>query len=213
MTAGDKPDDLSTEGEGSGFLSRWSRRKAEVREQERVLKPASEPAEPVVEAEAEAEAEFDPATLPPIDSLTAESDFSIFLKKGVPLALRTAALRKLWVTEPSVVNYKALVEYNWDFTAPGYGDLLPTDDVAKMAQHIFSGFSQEPKPEETPRQAEAYPDQQPQDPQPQDPHHALPAPEEQPVAELEDESAGAKPVVDAPEAPAARRRHGGALPS
>jgi hypothetical protein len=207
MTAGrDKPDDLPAEGEGSGFLSRWSRRKAEVREQDRAPKPASEPAEPVVEAEADAE--FDLATLPPIDSLTAESDFSVFLKKGVPLALRTAALRKLWVTEPSVVNYKALVEYNWDFTAPGYGDLLPTDDVAKMAQHIFSGFSQEPKPEDTPPQAGADPDQQPQDP-----HQALPAPEEQPVAELQDEPARAEPVVDAPEAPAPRRRHGGALPS
>lgn len=205
MTAGrDKPDDLPTEGEDSGFLSRWSRRKAEVREQERVLKPASESAEPVVEAEAG----FDPATLPPIDSLTAESDFSVFLKKGVPPALRTAALRKLWVTEPSVVNYKALVEYNWDFTAPGYGDLLPTDDVAKMARHIFSGFSQEPKPEDAPQEAKADPDQQPQDP-----HRALPAPEEQPVAELKDEPARAEPVVDAPEAPAPRRRHGGALPS
>ncbi|QDO99492.1 DUF3306 domain-containing protein [Ferrovibrio terrae] len=207
MTAGrDKPDDLATEGEGSGFLSRWSRRKAEVREQERVQPPASDSAEPAVAPEAEAE--FDPATLPPIDSLTAESDFSVFLKKGVPTALRTAALRKLWVTEPSVVNYKALVEYNWDFTAPGYGELLPTDDVAKMAKHIFSGFSQEPKPEDAPQQSEIDPGQQPQDPQ-----QALPAPEEQPVAEIQGEPARAEPVADAPAAPAPRRRHGGALPS
>jgi hypothetical protein len=211
MTAGrDKPDDLPTEGEGSGFLSRWSRRKAEVREQERAQTPASDPAEPA--AEPEAEAEFDPATLPSIDSLTAESDFSVFLKKGVPTALRTAALRKLWVTEPSVVNYKALVEYNWDFTAPGYGDLLPTDDVAKMARHIFSGFSQEPKPEDTPQLAEAVADQQ------LDTQEALPAPEEQPVAEIQGEPAkaefeGAEPGADTLEASAPRRRHGGALPS
>lgn len=207
MTSGrDKPDDLAAEGEGSGFLSRWSRRKAEVREQERVQTPASDPAEPV--AEPEAEVEFDPATLPSIDSLTAESDFSVFLKKGVPTALRTAALRKLWVTEPSVVNYKALVEYNWDFTAPGYGDLLPTDDVAKMAKHIFSGFSQEPKPEDVPQQAETGPDQQPLDSQ-----EVLPAPEEQPIAEVQSESPDAEPVAETPDAPAPRRRHGGALPS
>lgn len=204
MTAGrDKSDDLPTEGEGSGFLSRWSRRKAEVREQERAQTPTSDPAEPV--AEPEAEAEFDPATLPSIDSLTAESDFSVFLKKGVPSALRNAALRKLWVTEPSVVNYKALVEYNWDFTAPGYGELLPTDDVAKIAKHIFSGFSQQPKPEDAAQQVEAVQDQQPLGPQ-----EALLVTEEQPVDEIQGEPARAEPVEYAP---APRRRHGGALPS
>lgn len=200
------------EGEGSGFLSRWSRRKAEVREQERVPKPAPDPAEPVVEPEVEAE--FDPATLPSIDSLTAESDFSVFLKKGVPSALRNAALRKLWVTEPSVVNYKALVEYNWDFTAPGYGELLPTDDVAKMAKHIFSGFSHNRNRKtlrNRPRQSRI------------NSHwarkEALPVTEEQsaeqPVAEIEGEPARAEPVGNAPTATAAapRRRHGGALPS
>lgn len=201
MTAGrDKPDDLPVEDDGSGFLSRWSRRKAEVREQERTPKPASESLEPVVEPETEVE--FDPATLPSIDSLTADSDFSVFLKKGVPSALRNAALRKLWVTEPSVVNYQALVEYNWDFTAPGYGDLLPTDDVAKIAKHIFSGFSQEPKPEDMPA------GEQPVESESQ---QALPAPEETLAAD----AALAQPEVgpQPEEQPLPRRRHGGALPS
>lgn len=66
--------------EGSeGFLSRWSKRKAEVREQERVPQPEPLPEQAAV---AEPEAEFDPATLPSIDSLTADSDFSVFLKKA-----------------------------------------------------------------------------------------------------------------------------------
>ncbi|MFN3402199.1 MAG: DUF3306 domain-containing protein, partial [Ferrovibrio sp.] len=117
---------MSKDDGGEGFLSRWSKRKAEVRQQEQT--PAA--AEPAPLPEAEEEEEIDLATLPSIDSLTVESDFSVFLKKGVPLAMRNAALRKLWLTEPSVVNYKALVEYNWDFTAPGYGELLPTDNIA-----------------------------------------------------------------------------------
>lgn len=199
---------MSKDAGGEGFLSRWSKRKAEVREQEQ--KPAAEPAPPP----AAEEEEIDLATLPSIDSLTAESDFSVFLKKGVPLALRNAALRKLWLTEPSVVNYKALVEYNWDFTAPGYGDLLPTDNIAKMAQQVFSGFSQTPKPDATP-QLDASEDSAPQ--------QALPASEEEVVAAVRTSE---QPIQDAPapepahesvsEPPAdppPRRRHGGALPS
>lgn len=198
MTAdSDKPDDLAG-GEADGFLSRWSRRKAAMREQERAPRPETQPEQAAM---AEPEPEVDPATLPPIETLTADSDFSIFLKKGVPPALRTAALRKLWVTEPSVVNYQALVEYNWDFTAPGYGELLPTDDAVKMAQKVFSGFSQEPKqpdvPVETPSEAEA----------PQ----ALPALDEAAVAEAV--PAQTADAAQPEELPLPRRRHGGALPS
>ncbi|MFN3398948.1 MAG: hypothetical protein ACK4Z4_01290, partial [Ferrovibrio sp.] len=136
-----------------------------------------------------------------------------------PLAMRNAVLRKLWLTEPSVVNYKALVEYNWDFTAPGYGELLPTDNIAKMAQQVFSGFSQTPKLEETP-QAEAA-----QDPELQPtPQPALPAPEddaiaavrrsEQPIQHEPAPEPAHKSVSEpAPDLALPRRRHGGALPS
>jgi hypothetical protein len=207
---------MSKDDGSEGFLSRWSKRKAEMREQEQ--KPAAESAPPP--AAEEVEEEIDLATLPSIESLTAESDFSLFLKKGVPLALRNAALRKLWLTEPSVVNYKALVEYNWDFTAPGYGDLLPTDNIAKMAQQVFSGFSQAPSAEEAP-QPEAAEESIVQPAQQQ----ALPAPEqEQAVAAVRtsDQPAPVEPAVEpAHESviePTAdplppRRRHGGALPS
>jgi hypothetical protein len=200
---------MSKDDGSEGFLSRWSKRKADVRQQEQTP-AAAEPA-----AAPEAEDEIDLATLPSIESLTAESDFSVFLKKGVPLTLRNAALRKLWLTEPSVVNYKALVEYNWDFTAPGYGDLLPTDNVAKMAQQVFSGFSQAPKPEETPQEtplAEAA-----EDPAPQP---MLPAPEDEAIAAVRtsDQPAPAEPAAEPvppseAETPPPRRRHGGALPS
>jgi hypothetical protein len=199
MTAGERDKPGDGDGEAGGFLSRWSRRKIEAR---RPDEPQAQtgPADAVQDAEAA----IDPATLPPIESLTAESDFSIFLKKGVPPALRAAALRRLWLVEPSVVNYQPLVEYNWDFTAPGYGELLPTDDVARMAQRVFSGFSQQPKAEEPPG-IEAGNETGPP---------ALPPPDETAVADLQPSATAAEPEPDGEaEVAPPRRRHGGALPS
>jgi hypothetical protein len=198
---------MSKDEGGEGFLSRWSKRKAEVRQQEQ--KPAAEVAAPP--AAEQQDEEIDLATLPSIESLTADSDFSVFLKKGVPLALRNAALRKLWLTEPSVVNYKALVEYNWDFTAPGYGDLLPTDNIAKMAQQVFSGFSQTPATEDAPpaAPAEVSASQQEALPEPEEPAVAT-APITGPVTE---EGPVGQSPAEAESMPLPRRRHGGALPS
>jgi hypothetical protein len=193
----DKPE--GADAEAGGFLSRWSRRKAEARQQEQA--PAAEP--PVAP---EPEPEIDLAALPSIDSLTADSDFSLFLRKGVPPVLKAAALRKLWLVEPSVVNYQALVEYNWDFTAPGYGDLLPGDDVVKMAQKVFSGFSQEPKPaEEVPTAVTPAESSEPQ--------QALPAPDDAAVAVSAPLAPDPQPAAEPQEASMPRRRHGGALPT
>lgn len=199
MSKTDKPGPEDDGDADQGFLSRWSRRKAAARE--------ARPEEPISVEPAVEEDVIDPATLPSIDSLTAESDFSLFLKKGVPSALRAAALRKLWLVEPSVVNYKPLVEYNWDFTAPGYGELLPTDNVAKLLKDIFQGSQakavqrEELPPTETAEVTEAAKQEAEQ----------LPAPTEQTV---ETPVAAIQPVEDvAPVAPMPRRRHGGALPT
>jgi Protein of unknown function (DUF3306) len=134
----DRPAGASPSDEGAGdrnFLARWSRRKAEAR-----ATPAA-PAESAKSAPAPEEA-VDPATLPSIDSLTAESDYTVFLRKGVPESLRTAALRKLWRTERSVLEYVPLVEYNWDFNAPGYGALRATDDVTRLLRGVLGTAQQ-----------------------------------------------------------------------
>lgn len=39
--------------------------------------------------------------LPLIDSLTVDSDFTVFMKPGVPKAVQTMALRKLWRLNPA----------------------------------------------------------------------------------------------------------------
>jgi Protein of unknown function (DUF3306) len=54
--------------------------------------------------------------LPPIDELTAESDYSIFLGKNVPQALTNAALRKLWLSDPVLANLDRLNDYDEDYS-------------------------------------------------------------------------------------------------
>lgn len=179
-----------SEGEDKGFLSRWSERKAEARRQE--VEPAAEQEQ----TKTELPEPVDPDNLPPIDGLNEASDFTPFLRQGVPETLRKAALRKLWVTEPSVVNYVPLVEYAWHNNEPGFGPLLPTDDVEKLLKHIIEGnpFTLPPEPDQPPEEK----------PEPA----ALEVSGEQPLAE----------ETQPPEKPeeigqlARPRRHGGALP-
>jgi Protein of unknown function (DUF3306) len=86
-----------------GFLRRWSRLKRSDVE-EPVGKPeGDEP--PVAEP-------FDPATLPPVATLTADSDYTAFLAKGVPEELRRLALRKAWASDPKIAAFRGFAEYD-----------------------------------------------------------------------------------------------------
>ncbi|MGB3898560.1 MAG: DUF3306 domain-containing protein [Mesorhizobium sp.] len=115
-----------------GILARWSRRKLAARLEETPAAPEAEtdetaamddtavpePDPPEVEAAEPDEAEL-VASLPPIEDLTAESDITAFLKKGVPAALKHAALRKVWSLDPQIRDYVGPSEYAWDFNQPG----------------------------------------------------------------------------------------------
>ena len=106
--------------EGEGFLSRWSRRKRAVVEG-RAPEEAPPPAPLEAKPEAlptEPEDEFDLASLPPIESLTIESDFKAFLHRKVPLELRSAALRRAWSLDPAIRDFIGPADYAWDFNAP-----------------------------------------------------------------------------------------------
>lgn len=100
--------------EDESVLKRWSRRKAEAREG--VL-----PEETRVEAEIpdDAEETIDLESLPDPETLTAESDFSVFMRDGVPEDLRRIALRRLWRLDPVLANVDGLVDYGEDFTDAG----------------------------------------------------------------------------------------------
>ncbi len=97
--------------EAETFLKRWARLKAERAREEPV--PAAAPASTGEPPAAAAE----PPDLPPIDELTKDSDFTQFLKEGVPEELKRLALRKLWLTDPVFANLDGLLEYGADFGA------------------------------------------------------------------------------------------------
>ena len=57
-----------------------------------------------------------PEDLPDIESLDEHSDFTVFLKKGVPEALRRQALQRLWRSNPVFANLDGLAEYDEDYS-------------------------------------------------------------------------------------------------
>ena len=144
------------------FLSRWSRRKGAVRAAEAPDRPSPAPADPAEgEAAAEAVAPDDRqagdagggdaltpdeiARLPSVDELTAEMDLSVFLRKGVPDALRKAALRRMWSLDPKIRDFVSEArEYAYDWNVPGGvpgsgGALPPADEIRKLAEQIVGG--------------------------------------------------------------------------
>ncbi len=103
-------------GGGEAFLARWARRK-EARHQTPAAEP--EPAEVGEPGEGEAAGAAEPRLrvedLPDIDSLDESSDFTVFLKEGVPQSLRRRALRKLFRLNPIFANLDGLAEYDEDY--------------------------------------------------------------------------------------------------
>ena len=77
------------------FLARWSRRKHEAkRDNPAPEAPTQTPAPAVVPAQAGPPSQ--PAPLPPVESLTPESDFAPFMKGEVDPSVRQQALRTLF---------------------------------------------------------------------------------------------------------------------
>ena len=107
------------------FLARWSRRKRDTRRDRPA--PDAEPERRDAPAEDEPPAVGEPGAaepgvaeeLPDIDSLDKTSDFTVFLKEGVPEAIRRKALRRLWRTDPVLANLDGLNDYDEDFSAVG----------------------------------------------------------------------------------------------
>jgi hypothetical protein len=77
--------------------------------------------------------------LPDVSELTAESDISAFLRKGVPEAVRQAALRRVWALDPGIRNFVSPAEYAWDFnnpnSIPGFSSSVTSMDLTGF----FSG--------------------------------------------------------------------------
>ena len=129
-----------------GFLARWSQRKQEAKQPEPAqAEPAAEtvesPGSPAPQGE-DVTPEFDLSTLPKLEELTASTDMSAFLRKGVPEHLRNAALQKSWALDPAIRNYvNPALEYAYDWNAPGGvpggGELGAGVDVARLVSQIM----------------------------------------------------------------------------
>lgn len=112
-------------------LSRWSRRKAEAaaaKAETETPESATVPAAAASAAEPEAAsvdgAATDPSPasapeLPDLATLTAESDYTVFLAPGVAEETRREALRILWRSDPVLANLSGLNDYDDDYRAIG----------------------------------------------------------------------------------------------
>lgn len=139
-----KPEDAN-----EPFLSRWARRKRDVAEgrveEARVDDRAMAVAPNAEAAAADAttkseEPELDLSTLPKVEELTAESDFTVFLDKRVPAFLRNAALGRMWSLDPTIRDFIEVAENQWNWNVPGgapfYEEILtaPGEAVQAVAQ-------------------------------------------------------------------------------
>lgn len=78
---------------------------------------------------------IDPADLPDVESLDKDSDYSVFMQEGVPDALRTMALRKLFASNPALAVLDGLNDYDEDYSKLG----IVTQTV-KTAYKVGRGF-------------------------------------------------------------------------
>lgn len=148
--------------EPENFVARWSRLKRETAKEADAAQAGPQPLDAGTEAAPTETAKvvppeaggapepaFDPATLPPIDSITASSDIRAFLQTGVPAELTRAALRRVWTTDPAIRDFIGIAENQWDFTdptaMPGFGPLEATDDVRQLVADAMGRLGKVPE--------------------------------------------------------------------
>jgi Protein of unknown function (DUF3306) len=133
------------EGEG-GFLGRWAKRKQAAQRPPSEQSALSQPTTEAPPAPDDAPAEQLP--LPSLDSIVPGGDVTAFFQKHVPEALRTAALRKLWVTDPEIKGFIEMADYQWDFnnpdSIPGWSSTVGKLDVKRMLERVMSGSGPQP---------------------------------------------------------------------
>ena len=218
------------------FLARWSRRKRAA-EQRAADAPATADVANAAAANAAAPASPSPPSdaapapatppdaapvdleaLPPIETITAETDIRAFLAPGVPAQLTRAALRRVWETDPAIRDFVGLAENAWDFNAPGgvpgFGPTVPLEVAQRLASQMLGDDNAQAsaspsKPAQMP-DVSAAPDQPPvvsATPPDTAPEQVASAPADQPPSDgaVQDKAAEEHPTMVA-------RQHGGALP-
>jgi len=134
------------------FLHRWSKRKHAANRGEAPPEPAPAAVAPLATTESRAPAPA-PETppLPDVASLTPESDFTPFMREGVPDGLKRQALKTLF-EDPRFNVMDGLDVYIDDYSKP---DPLPEGWLEKMNQVARLGDYREPEPEPAGEEVEA----------------------------------------------------------
>lgn len=202
------------------FLARWSRRKHEARASAtppESAAPGDAPSTSSSPTAKDGEFEFDLSSLPSLDSITAATDITAFLHKGIPQELTRAALRRAWAADPAIRDFVGLAENAWDFNdpnaMPGFGPLdCSSAELAALVDRIVGGVR---------KAAESLPDTAVEADNSAENSQELLQAETPTVAEVVDQSAVTSSAVVAAQQvkkteseldPARRRTHGGALP-
>lgn len=183
--------------EGSG-LSRWARLKAEAGQES----PPPAPPSPAAPEPTQEEVAAIVARLPSLDSIGESRDVTAFLARGVPQALRMAALDRLWRVDPAIRDrIPDAIDYAENYHLPesiaGWGP-APTGAGERLVERLHAAAGElSETPEQLPAPSMA----------------AAPAPA---PGAFVPPPAGGEPAAPSPaarpEALAARRRQGSALP-
>jgi hypothetical protein len=174
---------MSGKDEDGGFLSRWSRRKRGAAVEE---EPATdlevgpndaggaETDGTVIRGQVEGQADAPLASdvapeetltqeeieaLPPLDTVTSREELQLFLRKGVPKALRQAALRKVWMLNPKISGYLDVARdyaYDWNVAGgvPGNSGTLSPGEALRMVDKFLQ---KKPEPADEPSLSEKAP--------------------------------------------------------
>ena len=116
------------------FLTRWSRRKHEAKE---------------LPAAGEKEKQAEAPALPPVETLTPESDFTGFMHPKVEDTLRRVALKKLF-SDPQFNVPDPFEPFSGDWTA---GEAIPDEMLATLNQARTLLFDKKEEKEAGPTQA------------------------------------------------------------
>jgi hypothetical protein len=183
------------------FLSRWLRLK-------------SVPGAELPSVDAPSPTPFDPASLPTLDSIVADTDMQQFMHEAVPEELTRAALRSAWTADPAIRDFVGIAENQWNFndhtSIPGFGPIEAADYLATQALQSLTNAGWGASPEaESAGQTERADGKVIETVQPA----AVPPSRDEIITEVattipEEECESESAVIAA----AAPRAHGGALP-
>src|SRR5580692_5629995 len=133
------------------FIQRWARLKRASNSAHEIETVSAEVEVTTTQPEAEEAPDqaFDPASLPSLEQIAADTDIGAFLQSGVPAELTRAALRRAWASDPDIRDFIGIAENQWDFNdpdgIPGFGPLPAIDSAPPVLTQVPSKLANIPE--------------------------------------------------------------------